>query len=42
MSKNFKSYLKELYQKDETQRAAAWGHRYDAFGQSSANEGNFR
>ncbi|KAF4546170.1 ATPAse [Lasiodiplodia theobromae] len=41
MSRNFKSYLKELYQKDETQRAAAWGHRYDAFGQSSANEGNF-
>ncbi|KAK0610241.1 Replication factor C large subunit [Lasiodiplodia hormozganensis] len=42
MSRNFKSYLKELYQKDETQRAAAWGHRYDAFGQSSVNEGNFR
>lgn len=32
MSKAFKDYLTKVHHnKDETQRAAMWGHRYDAF-----------
>lgn len=37
MSKTFKDYLKELYKKDETGRAAMLGNRLDSFGKETVS-----
>ncbi|KAL1619115.1 hypothetical protein SLS56_010249 [Neofusicoccum ribis] len=37
MSKTLKGYLKELYKKDETGRAAMMGNRLDSFGKETAS-----
>lgn len=42
MSKTFKEYLNELYAKNEEDRAAIRGNRYDAFGKGPTNETAYR
>ncbi|KAK0644823.1 hypothetical protein DIS24_g8468 [Lasiodiplodia hormozganensis] len=42
MSKSFKEYLNDLYAKNEEDRAAIRGNRYDAFGKRPADETAYR